>query len=114
MVAPDVVPQEHVSPHLVWDGMKDRRAPNAITARAIEEAVAAGIRAAVANPDTWEAAGKAMRLQAQQATGGWLLGSMKAALRHVGWVVVIFVLVYNLGGLPALLALVKGQGVGAP
>jgi hypothetical protein len=39
---------------------------------------------------------------------------MKAALRHVGWIVVIFVLVYNLGGLPALLALVKGQGIGAP
>jgi hypothetical protein len=93
--------------------MAERRAPNQITAIAIEQAVARGIQAAVSDPATWEAAGKAMRTQAEQSAGGWLLAGLRAAFKKLAWVVLVCVLVYNLGGLPALTALMKGQGFGS-
>jgi hypothetical protein len=97
-----------------WDGLQDRRAPNAITARAIEDAVARGIQAAVANPATWDAAGQAMRVQAQAQAGGWLLAGIKAGLTKIAWILVIFLGVYMLGGGGAVVSLLKGQGLGKP
>lgn len=73
----------------------------------IEEAVAAGIRRAVADSATWEAASVAIRAQAQSAAGGWLLGGVRAAVTKVAWVVAIVAGLYALGGLPAVLAWIK-------
>ena len=76
---------------------------------AIASAVELGITRAVSNPARWEAAGVAMRQQAQSAAGGWLLGGIKAAATRVAWVIAIIAGVYILGGWGAVLALVKGQ-----
>lgn len=77
--------------------------------QAIAAAVESGIMRAVSNPALWEAAGAAMRQQAQSAAGGWLLGGVKAAATRVAWVVAIIAGVYALGGWGAVLALLKGQ-----
>lgn len=101
----------------------DRRAEDRITAarlRVLEEqmadiavtmrhSVTAGLRDAVADPELWEAAGKAMREQAQSAAGGWLLGGARALLQRAAWVVAILSGVYALGGWGAVVAWVKGH-----
>ena len=74
---------------------------------AIRAAVAEGIRDAVGDPALWEAAGKAMREQAQSAAGGWLLGGVRVLLARATWVVAIMAGVYALGGWSALVAFVK-------
>lgn len=78
--------------------------------QAIASAVEVGIMRAVANPALWEAAGTAMRVQAQSAAGGWLLGGVKAMATRAAWIVAIVTGVYALGGWGAVLALLKGQG----
>lgn len=88
----------------------ERRQPNIITAAAIEDAVAAGIRQAAADPALWAAAGAAMRAQAQSAAGGWLLGGLRAMATRAAWAVAILAGVYALGGWGAVVALLKGQG----
>lgn len=88
----------------------ERRAPSRVMEHAITEAVAAGIRQAVSDPGMWDAAGKAMREQAQSAAGGWLIGGLRALATRAAWIVVIFAGVYALGGWGAVVALVKGQG----
>lgn len=78
----------------------------------IEEAVAEGIRRAVSDPRTWEAAGNAMREQAHSAAGGWILGGVMTLLKRIAWVVIIVSGVYALGGWTAVVTLFKTQGVG--
>ena len=79
-------------------------------AQAIASAVEAGILRAVSNPALWEAVGTAMRVQAQSAAGGWLLGGVKAMATRAAWVIAILAGVYAVGGWGAVLALLKGQG----
>lgn len=88
----------------------ERRQPNIVTAQAIQQAVAEGIRQAVADPALWEAAGYAMRTQAQSAAGGWLIGGIRALATRAAWIVMIVAGVYALGGWGAVVALVKTQG----
>lgn len=83
-----------------------------LTIELIEEAVAEGIRRAVSDPRTWEAAGMAMREQAQSAAGGWVLGGVVKLMKRTAWVVIIVSGVYALGGWAAVAALFKTQGVG--
>lgn len=101
----------------------DRRAEDRLTAarvRVLEEqmadiavvmreAVRAGLRDAVADPQLWDAAGKAMREQAQSAAGGWLLGGVGALGKRAAWILAIGAGVYALGGWSALVALIKAQ-----
>jgi len=79
----------------------------------VEMAVARGIRRAVSDPALWEAAGTAMRAQAQSTAGGWLLGGLASVFQRVAWVVVIMAGVYLLGGWAALVAFVKSHGATA-
>lgn len=76
----------------------------------IEEAVVAGIRRAVADSATWEAASLAIRAQAQSAAGGLLLGGMRAAITRLAWIVAIVASLYALGGLPAVIGWLKAGG----
>lgn len=78
--------------------------------QAIADAVEAGILRAVSNPALWEAAGAAMRSQAQSAAGGWLLGGLRAMVNRAAWIIAILAGVYALGGWGAVVALVKGHG----
>lgn len=73
----------------------------------IPDLMARGIVAAVGSPDTWTAAKKAMRKEAQDAAGGWLLGLVKFAVDKVMWAGLFLLAVYWVGGVPALVALFK-------
>lgn len=92
-----------------YQGPERRKSHSDHLEQAITEAVAAGIRQAVSDPAMWDAAGKAMREQAQTAAGGWLIGGLRAVLTRAAWVVVIVAGVYALGGWGAVVALIKGQ-----
>lgn len=95
---------------LTLDALEELRNSQRNAMTGIEHAVAAGIRQAVADPAVWEAAGLAMRSQAQSAAGGWLLGGVRALATRAAWVVVIVAAVYALGGWGALLAILKSHG----
>lgn len=82
-----------------------------LTATDVREAVAQGMREAVADPDFWSAAYSAMQQRAQQEAGGWLLGGLKAAAARVGWLVLAFASIYMLGGWAGLLAFIKTGAV---
>lgn len=71
--------------------------------------MAEGIRTAVGDPATWQAARKAMTAQAETAAGGWLLGMLKFAIDKLLWALVALIAIYWAGGLPALLALLKAK-----
>lgn len=88
-------------------GGPERRAP---VHDAIRAAVAEGIRDAVSDPALWEAAGKAMRNQAQSAAGGWLLGGVHALLTRAAWALAIVAGIYALGGWAAVGAFFKSGG----
>lgn len=81
-------------------------------AKVMAEAVRAGIQAAVADPKLWADAGKAMQAQAEQATGGWLLESIKALFSKAGLIVMAAVGIYMVGGWGALLAALKAIAPG--
>lgn len=86
--------------------LEEQQADIAVTMR---EAVRQGLRDAVADPQLWDAAGKAMREQAQSAAGGWLLGGVGALGKRAAWILAIGAGVYALGGWSALVALIKAQ-----
>ena len=88
-------------------GGPERRAP---VHDAIRDAVAEGIRDAVSDPALWEAAGKAMRNQAQNAAGGWLLGGVHALFTRAAWALAIVAGIYALGGWTAVGAFFKSGG----
>lgn len=75
--------------------------------RRIPELMAAGIVAAVGNPATWQAGREAMKRQARDAAGGWLLGGVKFLLDKFLWAAVALVAIYAMGGWPALAGVLK-------
>lgn len=79
----------------------------------IPELMAAGIVQAVGNPATWAAGREAMRRQAQQAAGGWLLGGLRFIFDKLMWAGVALLAIYMLGGWPAIAAALKLKAAGA-
>ncbi|MBL8307221.1 MAG: hypothetical protein JNM33_11030 [Rubrivivax sp.] len=78
--------------------------------RHVPAMVAQGIVAAVGDPNTWAAMRQGMRKSAEQAAGGWVMGTIKWAFDKALAGVVVLILVYSVGGLPALLAMLKLKG----
>lgn len=75
----------------------------------IRREVAAGIRDALSDPDTWEVAFEAFNKYAQSRTGKMLLGGIGVVFRRLVFVGLILAGVYAIGGLPAIIALFKSQ-----
>lgn len=73
----------------------------------IPELMAAGIVAAVSNPATWAAGRDAMRRQARDAAGNWLLGLLRFAADKALWLGLFFAATYWVGGWPAVAAMLK-------
>lgn len=73
----------------------------------IPELMAAGIVQAVGNPATWQAGREAMRRQAREAAGGWLLGGLRFVVDKMLWTGVALLAIYTLGGWPAIAAALK-------
>ena len=78
-----------------------------LTEAKLREAVAAGIREAVSDPELWTQMLRAVQQHAQQEAGGWLFGGLRAALGKLAWIVVIGLGVYLLGGWAGLVAFLK-------
>lgn len=77
--------------------------------RRIPELTAQGITSAVGNPATWRAAREAMRKQARDAAGNWVLGSLRFVFDKVMWAAVALAAIYMLGGWPALATVLKAK-----
>lgn len=69
--------------------------------------VAKGLRDFASDPDSWIAVREGMRKSAERTAGGWLMSTVRWAFGKAFAGLVVLVVVYNLGGLPALLALLK-------
>lgn len=79
----------------------------ALTPEAAKRAVAEGIKEAMADPAMWSAAVLAIQRHAQTEAGGWLFGGLKVLLSRIGWMLLIGLCVYMLGGWSALVSFVK-------
>lgn len=78
---------------------------------AITAATAAGVKAAIADPDTWAKGFEAMQTQlaqaAQRESGRWIIGWMGWLVRKAALGVAVVAVLYYTGGLPAVLAWLK-------
>lgn len=61
----------------------------------------------VSDPAFWAAAGEALRNQARDHAGNFVLDGLRSALRKLGWLLLIVGGVYLIGGWSALAALWK-------
>lgn len=78
---------------------------------AITASTSAGVRAAIADPDTWRvgiaAMQEALSSAAQRESGKWLVGWMGWLVKKAALGVAIVAVLYYTGGLPAVLAWMK-------
>lgn len=88
----------------------ERRRPDPAHAAAIEQAVAAGIRAALSDATTWDAAARAMREHAQSAAGGWLIGGLITLAKRAAWIALFCVAAYQFSGWSGVASLIRTQG----
>jgi hypothetical protein len=73
----------------------------------IGEAIQQANMRTVSDPAFWSAAGAALRREARDQAGGFVLDGVRNTFRWVAWVMLIGMGVYLVGGWTALLALVK-------
>lgn len=78
---------------------------------AIQASVRAGVKSAIADPDTWAAGFAAMQDQlakaAQRESGKWLVGWIGWLVRKAALGIAVVAVLYYTGGLPAVLAWLK-------
>lgn len=78
---------------------------------AIQASVAAGVKAAIADPDTWAAGFSAMQEQlskaAQRESGKWVVGWIGWLVKKAALGIAVIGVLYYTGGLPAVLAWLK-------
>lgn len=78
---------------------------------AIEASVASGVRAAIADPKTWELGFTAMRNHlrdaAEEESGKWLMGWIGWLMKKAALGIAVIAVLYYTGGLPAVLAWLK-------
>ena len=77
----------------------------------ITAATAVGVKAAIADPDTWAAGFAAMQFQlaraAQRESGKWVVGWIGWLVRKAALGIAVVAVLYYTGGLPAVLAWLK-------
>lgn len=78
----------------------------------LPEQIGAAIQASnmrtVSDPAFWAAAGDALRRQARDYAGGFVLDGLRSGLRKLAWLFIIVGGVYMVGGWSAIAALFKG------
>lgn len=78
---------------------------------AIKSATSAGVKDAIADPDTWRvgiaAMQEAVAAAAQRESGKWLVGWIGWLLKKAALGVAVVAVLYYTGGLPAVLAWMK-------
>ncbi len=73
-----------------------------LDAEGVARAVEQGLRCAVADPAFWAAVTGALQQHAKREAGGWLLGSISAALSRVFLVAMVVLGLYLVGGWAAV------------
>ncbi len=81
-----------------------------LTGPDIAKAVAEGLTQAVSSPEFWTAAIAAASSRAKNEAGSWLFGGIGAVLSKLGWLLVIGLGIYLIGGWSALVAFMKSGG----
>jgi len=81
-----------------------------LTTDMLSRSITSGILTAVSDPAMWHSAMIAMQTRAKVEAGGWLLGSLKAVVSRLAWILVIGMAAYWFGGWAALAALFKSGG----
>jgi len=79
-----------------------------MTPEAVRAAVAQGLLDAIQHDEFWPALSSGMQRHVTTQAGGWLLGSVKAALSKLMLFLVLGLMVYLIGGWAGLVALFKG------
>lgn len=78
---------------------------------AIQASVAAGVKSAIADTETWAAGFSAMQEQlaqaAQRESGKWVVGWIGWLVKKAALGVAVIAVLYYTGGLPAVLAWLK-------
>jgi len=83
-------------------------AEHTLTREDMSRAVSDGLLRAMRDPQFWPALTSGMQGYAQNEAGGWLFGSLKAALSKVFLFFVLGLLIYMVGGWSGLVAFFKG------
>lgn len=78
---------------------------------AIQASVTAGVKSAIADPDTWRAGFAAMQEQlaqaAQRESGKWVIGWLGWLLKKIALSIAVIGVLYYTGGLGAVVAWLK-------
>lgn len=78
---------------------------------AIKDSVAAGVKSAISDPQTWAIALAAIQEQlsqaAQRESGKWIIGWLGWIVKKAALFVAIMAVLYYTGGLPAVLSWLK-------
>lgn len=73
--------------------------------------MAAGVKSAIADPETWAAGFEAMQTQltkaAQRESGKWVIGFLGSIVKKAALTVAVVAVLYYTGGIPAVLAWLK-------
>lgn len=73
----------------------------------VRDAIAEGVLLAIKNEEFWPTLFAGMQRHAQAEAGGWLFGSLKAALSKAALFLMLGLLVYLVGGWTGLVAFFK-------
>lgn len=96
-----------VSQHAVAKQIAELAVSMQNTLKDMPTMVASGLRDVLRDSDTWRAAKEGMRAGAQQAAGGAVMKALGWVFDKAVWTLIGIVAIYALGGMPALLAVLK-------
>jgi hypothetical protein len=82
-------------------------ADSALTRDDVRHAIAEGLLLAIKHDEFWPTLTSGMQRHAQAEAGGWLFGSLKAAISKVALFLMLGLLVYLVGGWSGLVAFFK-------
>jgi hypothetical protein len=82
-------------------------ADRTLTRDDVRDAIAEGLLRAIRHDEFWPALTTGMQRHAQAEAGGWLFGSLKAAMSKAAMFLLLGLLLYLVGGWSALVAFFK-------
>ena len=77
----------------------------------VADATADGIKRALSDPETWNAASSGLKKHATAEAGGWVLGGVRLVFSRLMWLAVAGLAIYMIGGWSALVAFFKSGSV---
>jgi hypothetical protein len=91
----------------VDDRVTELRAVTEDLPRRMRESVHQGVIDAASDPALWASMATSLQRQARDQAGGWLFGGLRSLVSRLGWILLVIVAVWMVGGPGAVLAFVK-------